>query len=273
MTNTTTAPVGLVALDIDGTLLAPGVDHHALPDAKMTDAVNALKDSGVIVALATGRMFPGTLRIAQHLGISQPFICQQGASIHNPDGSLLHHFAIDPDVAKEIAQIAIDEGWPYAWFDAQRYLVSKANPQSQYFADVSGVTPELHPDPRTSGLTATGIDIISTVEHSNGVFRKLHERFGDKVELLDFVSVTAAHSAKANKGLALELLASDLGIARERIVAVGDSVNDVAMLHWAGTGASPAHCDDHARAAADVILEGSGVDGVANLLLKLSEQV
>ncbi len=264
--------IGLVALDIDGTLLAPGVDHSALPDSKMTDAVAALMDAGVIVALASGRMFPGTARIAQHLGVTQPLICQQGASIHTLDGSLLHRFTIDQNIAREIAQLALDEGWPYAWFDTERYLVSAANPASQYFADVSGIAVEHHPDPKESGLTATGVDIISTAEHSRAIFQHLKQRFGNRIELLDFASVTAAHSADANKGKALELLASKLGVEQQNVVAIGDSVNDESMLRWAGLGASPAHCDDYARDAADVILQGKGVDGVAQLLLELASR-
>jgi hypothetical protein len=35
----------LVALDIDGTLIAPGAGHEAVPDAEMTDAVGRLLEA------------------------------------------------------------------------------------------------------------------------------------------------------------------------------------------------------------------------------------
>ena len=41
--------IRLVALDIDGTLLAPGVPVDAVPDAAMTEAVHALRDAGIVV--------------------------------------------------------------------------------------------------------------------------------------------------------------------------------------------------------------------------------
>ena len=261
--------VGLVALDIDGTLLAPGADHKAVPDQRITRAIAELQQAGVIVVLATGRMFPGTAYIAKHLGISQPLICQQGASIHQLNGDLLHRYSIDPLIAREIAQLAIEEDLPYAWFDAQRYLVSKSTPAAQYFADVSGVTVEQHASPMDSGLVATGVDVISTAERSGGIYRRLAERFGKDIELLDFTGVTAAHSKDANKGKALALLAKDFGVAQAQVVAIGDSLNDVSMLTWAGLGASPAHCDSYARAATDRILLGNGVEGVAALLEEL----
>ena len=87
--------VRLVALDIDGTLLDPGVPVSALPEDPMTRAVKQLMERGVAVVLASGRMFPGTASVARHLGIDQPLICQQGASVHEHDGSLRHGYSID----------------------------------------------------------------------------------------------------------------------------------------------------------------------------------
>ena len=269
--NRNVANVGLVALDIDGTLLAPGVHHLAVPDARITAAVAQLQQSGVVVVLATGRMFPGTAYIAKHLGISQPLICQQGASIHQLNGDLVTRFAIDPKIAREIAELAIEEGLPYAWFDAQRYLVSETSPAAQYFADVSGVTVEQHKEPLNSGLTATGVDIISTPERSGDIYRRLAKRYGDQIELLDFTGVTAAHSKDANKGKALKILAQEFGVAQAQVVAIGDSLNDVSMLEWAGLGASPGHCDSHARAATDRVLPGEGVEGIAGVAALLEE--
>jgi Cof subfamily protein (haloacid dehalogenase superfamily) len=259
----------LIALDIDGTLIPPGAGHVALPDADITDAVAGLRAAGVVVALASGRMFPGTARIARHFGLDTPLICQQGASVHLPDGSITHRFAIDPGIAHELVQFAQEEGWPYAWFDAVRYLASTPNAASDEYAKVSGITPEYHPAPHASGIAPTGIDVISTPEHATVIHRLLDARYGDAVHLLDFPSVTAAHAPEASKGNALALLAADLGIAQADVLAIGDSVNDVSMLRWAGHGAAPAHADRHARAAADEMLAGDGVTGVAALLRRV----
>ncbi|MEM9623802.1 MAG: HAD family hydrolase [Pseudomonadota bacterium] len=258
--------VRLVALDIDGTLLAPGVSHDAVPDQTMTRAITGLMEAGVVVVLATGRMYPGTVRIAQHLGVTSPLVCQQGASTHHLDGSLLQWHSIDPDIAHELAEFAENAGWPYAWFDAHRYLVSAPNAASQHFADVSDISVELHESPRHSGVTATGIDIISTTDHAADIHRELDARYGQRVELLDFSSVTAVHSPNASKGLAVAEIAADLGITQAEVLAVGDSANDVSMLEWAGHSAAPAHCDRYARTAAREVVSGDGVDGVARLL-------
>ena len=252
----------MVALDIDGTLLNPGVEATALPEADMTEAVHNLHEAGIVVALATGRMYPGTVHIAEHLGIDQPLICQQGASVHDFDGSLRHGCSIDNDIALELYDYATTHGWPLAWFDSSRYLVTAHNPQADYFAKVSQVDIEVHGEPHKSGVRATGIDIISTLEDSRDVHVLLEARYGGRITLLDFPSVTAVHAPEASKGNALHTLADELGISQQEVLAIGDSVNDVSMLSWAGHSAAPAHCDRYAGDSAKEILIGEGVAGV-----------
>jgi len=258
--------IRLVALDIDGTLIPPGGGHVALPDPDITSAVAALQQAGIVVVLASGRMFPGTARIAGHLGLRTPLICQQGASVHMPDGTISHRFAIDVEVARELSQFAREYGWPYAWFDAVRYLASAPNPASTEYALVSGIDPEYHEAPQHSDIEPTGIDIISTPADANRIHALLEARYGSRAHFLDFPAVTGAHSPEASKGNALALLAQDLGIPREAVLAIGDSVNDASMLRWAGVGVTLPHCDRYARAAADEILAGEGVERVAQLL-------
>jgi HAD superfamily hydrolase (TIGR01484 family) len=119
-------------------------------------------------------------------------------------------------------------------------------------------------------VRATGIDIISSRDHASAVHAEIEARYGDRLCLLDFPSVTAVHCREASKGQALSMLASELGIAPSEVLAVGDSVNDVSMLTWAGYSAAPAHCDRYARSAATEILPGEGIAGVTDLLRSLA---
>jgi Cof subfamily protein (haloacid dehalogenase superfamily) len=264
--------VRLVALDIDGTLLVPGVPVSALPEEPMSRAVKQLMERGVKVVLASGRMFPGTASVARHLGIDQPLICQQGASVHEHDGSLRHGHSIDEGIATELLEYASVNDWPLAWFDSERYLVTRHCEHAQFFADVSKVDIEIDDKPHLSGVRATGIDIISTRETASDVHAEIARRYGDQLSLLDFPSVTAVHASEASKGNALMMLAKELGIEQSEVLAIGDSVNDVSMLRWAGHSAAPEHCDRHARAAAKEILPGTGVEGVIAGLRAVADQ-
>ena len=261
--------IKLVALDIDGTLLAPGVPYDAVPDDSVVEAVAALKASGIVVMLATGRMYPGTAPIANHLGIEEPIICQQGASIHHPNGELRHAYSIDQDIALELYEFAVKHGCSLAWFDHERYLVTDMTPAAEFFAAVSGVKIEMHPRPHESGVKATGIDIVSNEQSSSDVHRMLEARYGSRVALLDFNTVTAIHEPRASKGNALALIAEDLGVDRSQVLAIGDGINDVSMLSWAGQSGTPAHGDSYAKDSAKEILKGEGVSGVVARLMSV----
>ena len=66
--------------------------------------------------------------------------------------------------------------------------------------------------------------------------------------------------------MALKALAERLGIAREQVLAMGDSGNDCAMLRYAGIGAAMGNGSELAKKAADVIAPSNREDGVAWML-------
>lgn len=261
------AATKLVALDIDGTLLEQGVAYDSLPDDSVVAAVAELKSHGVIVMLATGRMYPGTAPIAAHLGLDVPMICQQGASVHESDGSLRHAHTIDEGIARELYEYAMEHGYSIAWFNHEHYLLTATSPAAEFFAAVSGVEITLDPRPHESGVTATGIDIVSNEQDSTDVHRLLESRYGGRVSLLDFATVTAVHNPAASKGNALAQIADELGIRQSEVLAMGDGINDVSMLSWAGQSATPAHGDVFAKDSAKEVLETQGVKGVVDRLL------
>jgi len=59
-------------------------------------------------------------------------------------------------------------------------------------------------------------------------------------------------------------LKSELGIARERVLAIGDGANDLLMMAGAGTSIAY-HAKPVVREKADYALDHSGLDGVLNL--------
>jgi hypothetical protein len=80
----------------------------------------------------------------------------------------------------------------------------------------------------------------------------------------DNLEVTAAG---VDKGEALLALGANLGIAREDILAVGDSENDFAMLQKAGIAAVMANGMPHIKEIADIVTKNdNNHDGVAELL-------
>lgn len=246
----------LVALDIDGTLISPALygNGEQLPSRRVATVVGQLQEAGVVVVLASGRMFPGTARVAHALNLRGPVVCQQGCSVHTIDGSTLHLFPIERQPALAIVGYARDLGHPYEWFNPVRYLVSRRVSAAEEYGRVSGIEPEYIEYPEHADVLPTGVGIISSAEEASSIHRYLAGLHAEGLHLLDFPAVTVAVDAHANKGHALSLICDDLGIRREEAIAIGDSVNDASMLAWAGRGVAMPHSDRYALEAADEVL-------------------
>ena len=71
------------------------------------------------------------------------------------------------------------------------------------------------------------------------------------------------------KASTLALVAADLGIRAEEVVAFGDMPNDLPMLAWAGTSYAVANAHPSVLAVADHIAPHHDDDGVAQALAAL----
>jgi hydroxymethylpyrimidine pyrophosphatase-like HAD family hydrolase len=70
-----------------------------------------------------------------------------------------------------------------------------------------------------------------------------------------------------NKGTALETVAGQAGVGREAVMAVGDSMNDEAMIRWAGYGVVMQNGDERLKKAVPLVTTASNdEDGVADLI-------
>lgn len=83
---------------------------------------------------------------------------------------------------------------------------------------------------------------------------------------LELLEVSAAGVTKAS---ALQRLCDGLGIAAAEVVALGDMVNDLPMLRWAGHAVAVAGAHPDVLAAVDEVIAGNDHDGVAAYLERL----
>ncbi len=67
----------MIAIDLDGTLLT----DELLISPDTVKAIQKAVELGIIVTIATGRMFPSAKLFAEQLGINVPLITYQGAII------------------------------------------------------------------------------------------------------------------------------------------------------------------------------------------------
>ena len=74
---------------------------------------------------------------------------------------------------------------------------------------------------------------------------------------------------ETDKGTALAKIGEILNVSAEETMAIGDSMNDEAMIRWAGTGVAMANADERIKNIADFVTDHSNDDdGVAEVIEK-----
>jgi Cof subfamily protein (haloacid dehalogenase superfamily) len=279
----------LLALDLDGTTLNHKLE--ILPEVRR--AIAAAQERGVVVTLATGRMFGATLPYAQGLNVHGPLICFQGALIRDSQtGEVYHHTALPSALAAEAIELLVAADiFVIAYID-ERLWVARQRPELDLYLGWHPEHPEVVIDPNlastvanasiarllTQAETMVSPNLADTVV-ANPPTKLLFVAESDVVErelmrlaahFAGRLSVFRSHtlfgeltSLGVNKGAALAQLAARLGIPREQVIAIGDHENDLEMIEWAGLGLAMGNGIPAAHAIADAVIPSVDQAGVA----------
>ena len=116
----------------------------------------------------------------------------------------------------------------------------------------------------------TKLLLLGDPNRLEGLIGPIHRDFTHQVSVLQTEEylIQIMH-ATVSKVQALRVVAGELGVTREQVMAIGDNANDVGMLQWAGTSAAMANATREALAAADFITDHNDADGVAEAIEKV----
>jgi Cof subfamily protein (haloacid dehalogenase superfamily) len=264
-------PIGLIALDIDGTLIG---DNLAIgPDTRA--AVTAALDRGVDVSLVTGRMVSSALRFARELGLTGPIIGYQGGLIRAMPlegstrlGRLLVHTPIPAEVAREIVVWTRARGMDPHLNHLERFILRADDPNADDYSAFMGARAELVADlagsirhPVTKVLAVgepplpTQLAPLAQAHFSGRADVTIsHPRF------LEFVA------PGVSKGRAVRWLARRHKVALGATLAIGDQWNDLEMLAEVGHGTAMPTAPREVRAAARYVAPALADEGVARMI-------
>ena len=252
-----TRPYDLLALDVDGTLV--DWDNNMTPTLR--EAVRDVAAQGVHVVLSTGRSVPGVIDAADKLGFDDGIaVASNGAvtfSYHPVE--VLTTVTFD---ARETVKLLLDHV-PDAAVAVEEigrgYRINKPFPDGEITGEmILQTVEELVAEPVTRV-------IIRSPDQSAEEFIELAERLGLHGTNY-FVGYTAwldLAPSGVTKASGLESVASRLGVARSKVLAIGDGRNDLEMLRWAGRGVAMGGAPVEVQDAADDVTETVDNDGVA----------
>jgi Cof subfamily protein (haloacid dehalogenase superfamily) len=236
--------IHLLALDIDGTILD---SRGQVPEANRAAIARAI-EAGVEVALATGRRYDFARPIFERLPGPLTLILSNGAIVKTREGETLMRHLLPRQIARDvIGRVPQHRGNTSVVFDRPRegQVVFEAidwdHPRHRPFfvsnrpflSEVAPLVDCLTEDPiqvTFSGGCAEMRELFDDLRATAAGFTvALTEYLHRDFSLVDTVK------AGCSKGSALREWAEHRGIARESVMAMGDNLNDLQMLEFAGT--------------------------------------
>jgi len=257
----------LLALDLDGTLLMPDL---SIPDA-VRQRIKELQSSGVIVTLATGRMFATAVRYARDLGINAPIICYNGAMLRSADAAEPVFFRpFDIAAQQQVIDFCMERGWYVQLYNNEMIIVSRLTHDLSSDPDSRGNICFAAGDLRQRELLPSPKIMTRAKESEIGERTAiLQEHFGDRLFITQSNSRLAEMMMKGVcKSSALQKLCGVYGIRQEETVVCGDSGNDLDMVRWAGRGCAMANAMPILKENADYVCENNNSLGVLEVMNK-----
>lgn len=269
-------PYDLVAIDIDGTLVT---SENKLASA-VASSIRQAQSHGVGVTLVSGRPKLKVAPLSQELGLTLPYISSGGAHIIDPSNNLvILRRPLERATVAEVVRLA----------RATQAAIIAQEPDNLYY---EGSPEELERLIATDRINSSGVgdqrveilrveDVLQaspeptklTVCASPDLLLALEK----KLYLLNLpVYLTYSEPnylevthLDINKGEALKLLAEYLNVPLKRILAIGDSRNDISMFLVVGTAVAMGNAHESVKAVAHLIAPSNDEDGVAWVLREL----
>ncbi|MEW9667775.1 Cof-type HAD-IIB family hydrolase [Ammoniphilus sp. 3BR4] len=234
----------LIALDMDGTLL--GKDGTVSPENKKW--IRRAREAGIEVTIATGRPCRMIRSYLECLDLQVPFVAANGSEVWTMDGSLLErHTLCHQDIAF-LHQLARKYG-------------------THFWSSVVGEVfkPDTFPEDVERyhwlkfGFKSEDPEIIEQLWKRLKSYGKLECTSSDPTNI-------EVNPEGVSKATGLQRVCDYLGILPEQVAAMGDGLNDVAMLRWAGMGFAMGNAPLEVRSSADRVTPPHWEDGVAQAI-------
>ncbi|RFU65306.1 Cof-type HAD-IIB family hydrolase [Peribacillus glennii] len=243
--NKTGKEIKLIALDMDGTLL----NEEGKVSEGNRAAIKDAEQKGVKVVLSTGRAYATCNEIAKSLALSSYLITVNGSEIFDPNGELVERNMISHELIE------------WMWGLSQKHQTGFwATSTEKVWRD--GM-PE---DIRSYQWLKFGFNIDDDAIRQE-ILTLLKENGELEVSNSSPVNIEA-NALGINKAKAIAKVCGFLGFGMENVMAVGDSLNDIAMIKESGLGVAMGNAQDIVKETADWVTDTNQNDGVANAIKK-----
>jgi len=261
--------IRMVAMDLDDTLLR----HDLTISERTIRSINKAREKGVLVTVATGRMPLSCQRFIEQLEIKIPVITCHGAIVKDMEsGEIIYRKVIESKIVAEVIQRMQSEKMHCQIYVKDKIYTNMKNEWSEKWRKLSNLQAEEADLFEILQQEEEGAEKIVSIDDEGLIFEKytaFQPLFDGRVHLtMSKPNFLEMSDTTVNKGAALEFLAQKHGIKREEIMAIGDSLNDLEMIRYAGLGVAMGNARSEVKKEADYITGTNNEEGVAAAIEK-----
>ena len=278
----------LMAIDLDGTLL----NSFGEVSENTRKALQAAKERGVEVVLASGRPISSTESLAVELGVDNYLISGNGAAVYDiKEQKVIYDRFLTKEQVMKIAKLCDNNSFFYNVYTEDEVIASSLNYNVLFYHKenvkkieerrthinvVQNIMEYIEQSGKEKFLKITvcdesqfifnsimkrlkeidGIDVLETAYMS----RKKIKDGTDDVDIQYYY--TEITNENVNKWSAIEYLLEKLDIKPEEVIAIGDNLNDKEMIENAGLGVVMGNSNPIMKGLANEIVADNNSEGV-----------
>lgn len=236
----------LLALDMDGTLL----NDEQIITPTTVKWIQKAADAGVHVCLSTGRAFTSAYPYAEQLGLKTPMITVNGSEVWRAPYEIYRRSLMDPKLVQEMYELAKEDD---IWFWA--YSLDKVYKQDNWDDNVMG----------REWLKFGYYTEDDELRHK--LLLRLQDMGGLEITNSSPYNLEI-NPLGVNKAAGIKEVCKLLGLEMSQVVAVGDSLNDLAAIQQAGLGVAMGNAQETVKQEADAVVASNNNDGIAEVIQK-----
>ncbi len=255
-------PIRMLLADVDGTLVT---QEKVLTDQAI-DAVNQLRQAGILFAVTSGRPPRGMEMLIEPLDLVTPIAAFNGGLIVDREMKVMEERVLPEELVAPIRDEMTSFGlsvWIYR--GADWYVPDPKGPHVEREAWTVKFEPKVMDG--LEGLTDRVAKIVGVSDDHGAVSKastSMQKKFG--------AHVTAAASQPyyldvthpdANKGSVVNYLARRYQLSNEEIATIGDMPNDILMFADSGLSIAMGNADHEVQQAARYVTESNENEGFA----------
>ena len=234
----------IIASDYDGTM-----NHNGIDDKKR-DAVARWRKAGNLFGIISGRGIKSLLEVIENKDFEYDYlIANNGAVIFDKDLNILHETRLEGGIAINLVEDLISWGCPFANIDKKVPVMvqakEKRNENEYTLADM----------PRDIEYFNQVSTWLETIEETVEIVRRVNEKYSGVLTPLQNGTCIDIVPFGVDKARGIYNLLDAVGGKFEDVIAVGDNINDTAMIKEFRSYAM-ANGVDYIKDLADYITEG-----------------